>query len=182
MNIRSHHWPMFQYDMQRSQGMGKYSLTFWCILTETLRSVQTLGILSSRSQKHSNSNASENEELLLFSTEKSFSSCQRMWVLQKLCHQPLISRSTPTGSPMRSYTPSSWSPCPLQAYTTSWVGKQKEQLCQNTRTIITVSQGVHSGLAPRTLMWNEDTGTKPHPLPLSNVHLTVIPNYILNTI
>lgn len=56
-----------------------------------------------------------------------------------------------------------------------------------------VSQAVHSELAQRMSVWNEDMRTELHPLPLicqntplwfwvSYCHLIAIPNYILNSI
>jgi len=70
---------------------------------------------------------------------------------------------------------------------------EKNSYVRTQRQIITVSQGVHSGLAQRMLVWNMDTGTELLPLPLicqhthrcfwfSYCHLIAIPNYILYSI
>lgn len=155
-------------------------LQHFVIPTKALRSVHTLGILSSRPERiSSNTNILKKEDILLFSTGKSSSPTKE----SALHRSHVINSCRPSHKILHTFM-LSMSLEGLQ----NFLSRQTERTAHNH-----CFSRVPSGLAQRMLDWHKDTGTELLPLSLicqhtpfcfwlSYSHLIATPNYVLNSI
>lgn len=106
--------------------MDKHSLIFWYTLTEIC--------LNTRHLVRQINKPNTSEKIYFYSLLKNPLPPKNVGSIEVMSSTFNLLHSVPARPPTRSYIPSSWAPCPLKACTTSWVGKQREQLCQNTKT------------------------------------------------